>query len=238
LDGGSQTVIVSDPEADINWASVCPNGEQIVFDWNGHGGGNQSNIWRVNRDGRDLRQISSDVPALFPACSADGKYAYFGDFASASIRQRRVPIDGGPSERVPGTDYKLGIIMGPTIAVNPTGNEIVLHVLETRAANQVDQHFAIADPAASKSEPRLLPADPRANGAVVWVPKTNSIAYAIGEKGVDNIWIQPADGKPGRQATHFSSEHIYAMDYSPDGKRIAVLRGHVVSDVILIKEKK
>ena len=38
LDGGTQNVFVSDPNADINWASVCPNGEQIVFDWNGHGG--------------------------------------------------------------------------------------------------------------------------------------------------------------------------------------------------------
>ncbi len=238
LDGGTQNVLVSDPNADINWASVCPNGEQIVFDWNGHGGGNHSNIWRVNSDGSDLRQISSDVPALFPACSTDGKYAYFGDYASASADQRRVSMDGGPSERVPGTNYKRGIIMGPEIAVNPNGNEIVLHVLETRAANQIDQHYAIANLLAADSEPRLLPADQRANGVVVWVPKTNSIAYAIGEKGVDNIWIQPVDGKPGRQATHFSAERIYALDYSPDGKRIAVLRGHVVSDVVLIQEKK
>ncbi len=238
LDGGTQSVIVSDPNADINWASVCPDGEQVVFDWNGHGASSGSNIWRVNSDGRDLRQISRDVSAMFPACSADGKYAYFADFGAGAPEQKRVSIDGGLWERAPGADYKLGIIMGPAIAVNPSGNEIVLHVLETKAANQVDQHYAIADLLAANSEPRLLPTDQRANGVVVWVPKTNSIAYAIREKGVDNIWIQPVDGKPGRQTTHFSSERIYALDYSPDGKRIALLRGHQVSDVVLIQEKK
>jgi Tol biopolymer transport system component len=238
LDGSAQNVIVTDPNADINWASVCPNGEQIVFDWNGHDGGDETNIWRVNSDCRDLRQISNSVFALFPACSADGKYVYFADFGSTAPGELRVSIDGGPSERAPGTDYKLGIIMGPTIAVGPNGSEIVLHVLETRAANQIDQHFAIADLTRPNSAPRLLPADPRANGVVAWVPKTNSIAYAIGEKGVDNIWVQPEDGKAGRQATHFSSERIYAMNYSPDGKKLAILRGHRVSDIVLIREKK
>jgi Tol biopolymer transport system component len=45
-------------------------------------------------------------------------------------------------------------------------------------------------------------------------------------KGVDNIFVQPFDGSPGRQITNFSSEHIAELQWSPDGKALAVARTH------------
>ena len=54
----------------------------------------------------------------------------------------------------------------------------------------------------------------------------------------DNVWIQPLDGSPGRQITHFNSEQITAFHWSPDGKNLGILRGHTDSDVILLQEAK
>ena len=63
-----------------------------------------------------------------------------------------------------------------------------------------------------------------------------AIAYPITDNGVDKAWIQPLDGTPGRQITHFTSEQIASFHWSPDGKNLGALRGHTDSDVILLQE--
>ena len=64
------------------------------------------------------------------------------------------------------------------------------------------------------------------------------MAYAIRENGVDNLWIQPLDGSPGRKITNFNAEEIAAFHWSRDGKTLGILRGHVDSDVVLLQESK
>ena len=64
-----------------------------------------------------------------------------------------------------------------------------------------------------------------------------AVVYAIsGEKNQYNLWLQPLDGKPGRQPTHFPSDQIYGFGWSPDGKKLFVARGHTESDVILLRD--
>jgi len=36
--------------------------------------------------------------------------------------------------------------------------------------------------------------------------------------------------------THFASESIYAFRYSPDGAKIAIERGHMESDAVLLRD--
>jgi Tol biopolymer transport system component len=70
-----------------------------------------------------------------------------------------------------------------------------------------------------------------------FTPDGKALVYVIsGENNVDNLWVQPLDGKPGRQLTHFTSDQIYTFAYSPDGKRLLVVRGHVESDVVLLRD--
>ncbi len=46
------------------------------------------------------------------------------------------------------------------------------------------------------------------------------------------------DGSAGHAITDFQSEQIWSMSFSPDGKSLAVLRGHYDSDVVLLQESK
>ncbi len=48
-----------------------------------------------------------------------------------------------------------------------------------------------------------------------------------------NLWKQPLSGGPPQQITHFK-ELIFAYDWSPDGKQLAITRGSKPSDVVLI----
>ena len=60
--------------------------------------------------------------------------------------------------------------------------------------------------------------------------------YSVRTGNADNLWLQPLDGTPGHQITDFKSELIRDFDWSPDGRKIAIIRGHIDSDVVLIRD--
>jgi Tol biopolymer transport system component len=71
---------------------------------------------------------------------------------------------------------------------------------------------------------------------VRWMPDGRSIAYIATQAGVSNIWLQPMDGGPPKQMTDFTSGRIFWFDISRDGKSLAMSRGTVTSDVVLMKD--
>jgi eukaryotic-like serine/threonine-protein kinase len=62
------------------------------------------------------------------------------------------------------------------------------------------------------------------------------VAYNIVENGVSNVWVQPFDGSPGHRLTNFTSDRILSFRFSPDGKVLALVRIHRVSDVVLLRD--
>jgi Tol biopolymer transport system component len=65
-----------------------------------------------------------------------------------------------------------------------------------------------------------------------------AVAYPIRDNGVDNLWVQPLNGSAGHPITNFKSDQILQFHWSPDGKKLAVLREHSESSVVLIQETK
>ena len=68
-----------------------------------------------------------------------------------------------------------------------------------------------------------------------WMPDGRAINYIALNNGVSNIWRQPLDGSPPFQITKFDTGRIFNFAYSPDGKQLALSRGSLNSDVVLIK---
>ncbi|MFS8086178.1 MAG: hypothetical protein ACMG6H_11165 [Acidobacteriota bacterium] len=64
------------------------------------------------------------------------------------------------------------------------------------------------------------------------------IALQPDAEWVTNIWSQPIDGGPPKQLTDFKSDLIFRFDWSRDGKWLAVARGNISSDVVLINDLK
>ena len=67
-----------------------------------------------------------------------------------------------------------------------------------------------------------------------WTPDGGGLAYIDTRTGAANIWARPLDGGPERQLTDFKSEQIFKFAWSRDGKHLAVTRGAMMKDVILI----
>jgi Tol biopolymer transport system component len=87
---------------------------------------------------------------------------------------------------------------------------------------------------------QVLTPNPRlkvGGGAMQFTPDNQSLAYTIsGDANEDNIWVQPLDGKAGRALTQFKTDSIFGFSWSPSQKNILIARGHVESDVILIRD--
>jgi len=69
---------------------------------------------------------------------------------------------------------------------------------------------------------------------VLWSADGHALTYIDTVKGVSNIWSLPLDGAPSRQLTDFRSDQIFFHAWSRDGKQLALARGIVTSDAVLI----
>ena len=77
-----------------------------------------------------------------------------------------------------------------------------------------------------------------------WTPDGKGLTYSTREcfcvlstattPFVANLWTQPIAGGPPRQITNFESGNIYAFAWPRDSKHLAVVRGPVTSDVVMI----
>ena len=175
-----------------------------------------------------------------PVCSPDQKWVYYVDW---SENISRVPLDGsGKPEvilRLPRNyDFAMTQTMGG-LSISSEGKTLAAAVFD---ASQRQIKIALFEPGSfepgSSSPPRMLDAGRFSGQGLQFTSDGRSVAYVIREKGVGNIWMQPLDGSAGHPITDFKSEQIWSFSLSPDGKNLALLRGHYDSDVVLLQESK
>jgi Tol biopolymer transport system component len=124
------------------------------------------------------------------------------------------------------------------MSISPDGKTLAYAVdLVNAGTQETKEKIALLD-LEFPTSPRLLDVNPHISGGVQFMPDGKAVAYPIRENGVDNLWVQPLDGSAGHQITHFTSEQIDSFHWSPDGRTLALLRGHSESDVLLLQESK
>ena len=234
-DGSNQTALISD--VNPREIALCPNGKTVVFDWVGRGGGIAINLWRVDSDGSNLKQLTSGNFEENPVCSPDSKWMYFTDRAGNVVN--RVSIDGGEPEVVPGTAISHGIVAGSRLGIAPDNKTLAfLSTYETPggAESHVQKIVLVPLDAGPNPKVRFLDPNPRIVLGPGFTPDGKAVVYPISENDVTNLWLQPLDGSAGRQITNFTAEKVLAFSWSPGGKRLAILRGHTESDVVLLRD--
>ncbi len=105
------------------------------------------------------------------------------------------------------------------------------------ATQAVTNRIVLLDPNANSEKPaKYLDARIDISNAIAFAPDGKAVAYSVVENGVGNIWAQPLDGSKGHWLTTFTSDRIRSFQFSPDGKTLGVVRSHVVSDVVLLRD--
>jgi Tol biopolymer transport system component len=67
-----------------------------------------------------------------------------------------------------------------------------------------------------------------------WAPGGRAIEDLVYRDGASNLWRFPLDGSAPRPVTTFTSEEILNYRWSRDGKTLAMSRGTLTADVVLI----
>jgi Tol biopolymer transport system component len=242
IDGKNKTPLFTDPAQHIFRAIGCPIGRYIVFVWQGHPESSKTNIWRIDADGENPRQLSHGIADVAPYCSLDAHEVYYADLVNGQLM--RVPVEGGDSEIVPGTVIPGMILGSPVFGVSRDGRFLAFVAVKGGQAGETERETGqeITKVALvnldSGSEPvvRLLKPNPRIVTGTTFTPDGKSLVYVIRENGADNLWLHPLDGTRGRQITNFSSDTIQIQVFSPDGKILGVMRSHTESDVVLLRD--
>jgi len=221
---GEETTLYSDPKHIPDQAAVCGDGRYIVFRQVGSGGGTSANLWRMDLNGSNQKQLTMGRNDQAPACPNAGNWVYYVDNADNRY-VKRLPVDGGFPETV--VKYAVG-----AYGLAPDGKAIVSfevreldHKLMLRIDNVETQQMTYSD-----IDQRALPDE------LAYAPNGKGVVYMVREKGVDNLWLQPLDGQPRKQLTHFKKDKIIRFVFSPDGSKLALESGDVESDAVLLHD--
>jgi serine/threonine protein kinase len=221
---GGETLIYSDSTHVSDEVISCgPGGGYFVIRSAGRAGKVAFNLWRMSPTGTDFKQLTFGSAESDPLCSPDGKWVYFVDYGD-NQSLKRVSIDGGSPETI------LASAQGAA-DISPDGKSIVS--LEVR---ELDHKLVLNLHSIDDKKAAYHDIDPRASWPLAFSPDGKSVAYAVREKGVGNLWMQPLDGSAPHQLTHFTAERIEKFLFSRDGTKIAMLRGHVESDAVLLRD--
>jgi Tol biopolymer transport system component len=220
---GGETVLFSDAQHLSDQVTTCAGGKYFVIRSAGRSGKVSQNLWRMDGNGTNLKQLTFGSNESEPTCSGDGQWVVYVDRGDNQAI-KRVSIQGGQPE----TLMKEAI---GAWSLSPDGKRIVSMEVREMDHRLVLNFYSIED---KKTNYHDL--DQRASSPLTFAPDPKAVVYIVRDKGVDNLWEQPLDNSPARQLTHFTAERILAFRFSPDGSKLAVERGHVESDAVLLRD--
>jgi Tol biopolymer transport system component len=129
------------------------------------------------------------------------------------------PLSGGPSRQI-----LKQFVSNTTFRMSPDGRLLRFNggVANGRAVSMLCDLPDCTNPRATEMRPGQ------------WTPDERSIAY-VDNTDLKNIWVQPIGGGAPHPLTKFTEKDITSFTWSPDGKRLAITRGTVQADIVLIK---
>jgi Tol biopolymer transport system component len=198
------------------WPTATSDGRTIVFV--STEAAVRGALWKADADGRHAVQIApSNV--LYPMVTRDDRHVIFVDPVRSSggrFFSWMVPIDGGTPTQITDVDTRYP-------DVSPDGKSIAFLNSDPQGLTAIIV-CQLPTCTARKSLPGV--------GQPRWMPDGRGIAYPR----ESNLWVQPLDGGPPHQLTHFTDARTIAdFAWSRDGRRLAIARATVTNDIVLFR---
>ncbi len=226
-DSAEKTMLPVEAHAAVSGPSACANGRYVAFEVSGYNGARTEAIARMDAGGENVKALTNGRLDTDPACSPDSQWVLYRDLANGNALMK-VSIDGGTPQKISDHPAEGGF------GISPDGKLVAFVTFQHVGDHQRMLALSTID---SKQPDKMLAFERPPQGAVRFSPDGKAIVYSVRTADVDNLWMQPLNGSPGRQITNLSSEHIGDnFAWSPDGSKLALIRGHVDSDVVLIRD--
>jgi Tol biopolymer transport system component len=199
--------------------AVSSDGRLVVFPSTRDG---KANIWRMNEDGSDPKQLTFTDGNYYPAISPDNQWVAYDNQQTGRVGIWKVPLKGGEPIRV-ADGYRMP-------AFSPDGQFII---------GRYDEILGTGDELAIFShqggEPlRRIPLRRLDWQHVYWL-SNNSVSYVDKIDEFSNIWSYDLDTGVKKQLTNFNRKQIFAYGWSPGYKMLACQLGTRTKNVVLLK---
>jgi Tol biopolymer transport system component len=161
------------------------------------------------------------------ACSPNGKWiALSGEF-DGKQQLLRGSIEGGDF-----TAVSSGFAGQPAFSYD--GKYLAYQTVETEGG--ANKFYVYVVPVLGGEVLKRIEISGAFNGSLAWNPDNSGFVSLRRDGNTDNLYAIPLDGSTPRKLTTFTSDHIQAFAFSPDGKRLALSRGNESTDVLLFKD--
>ncbi len=197
----------------------------VVYSSNCATGGEDFNIWRLNRrNGQRVQMTSGSNFDSQPDVSRDGRWIVYMSWPSNSPSVWKIPITGG-------TPVRVSAQQGRNPFLSPDGQKIVCQVREFNGR----WHVAILSLGTGEILKELpdVPINASKSTPVRWSPDGSALDYVAVTGGFSNLWRQALNGGAPRQLTASGEDQIIYFAWSPDGTKLAYIRGRAASDVMI-----
>jgi len=206
-DGSSKVRLTTDEGEEVQ-PTLSGDGRTLVY-YSSRG------IWRMDIPSRKRTRLpESDGGG--PSLSPDGKWIYYTPNGEDGLR--RISVQTGLVEKIP---LSVPCVFG---RLSPDGRLVScgapngkVHLVDA-GTRKVVNTFAI----------------PLSFGAVRWSPDSRSLVFAAPTGKASNVFLQPIDGGVRQQLTHFTSDFVQHLAWTPEGDLI-VSRGSVFADVFVMQ---
>jgi Tol biopolymer transport system component len=222
-DGGNARPLTND-KAFKTTPVVSPDGRYIVYTSSTGGG----QLCRIDINGGNLQVLATGSGADNPDISPDSKWVIFSTYMGGFQRIMRVPIDGGETQSM--TDYH-----STEPRYSRDGTRFACFVPNEKSQDWT--RLAIV-PAAGGPPIKVfdVPTDVNSGRGPIWTPDDKGISVVVAPGELQNLWLQPVDGGPGKMMTNFPVPGVARREYSRDGKRIAIVRAEGFGNAIMITD--
>jgi Tol biopolymer transport system component/DNA-binding winged helix-turn-helix (wHTH) protein len=212
--------------------SVSPDGRHIFFSCvtPGHRGDvGKRGICRMEKDGANIKTLTAGNSPDDPQCTPDGKWVVYAAPSPPKWSVLwKIPIDGGDA-------IQLNDAISAHPSISPDGRFIACFYLDDQTNTQTSQMSIAVLPFEGGPPSKIFKVSTAYRFAGIrWSADGRALTYVDGLDGHSNIWSQPLDGAPPKRLTDFKGDRAISFDWSPDGKRLVVLRGAAVSNVVSI----
>lgn len=197
---------------------ISSDGKSIYFSSN-EGGSIQ--IWRMNADGTDRKQITTTTGGSPQFITPDRRYIYY--ISAITSRLYKVSLENGLETLV--NEKKLH-----GAAISPDGNLLAYFFL--------DNGFKVA--IRKTEDPEILKVFDLGDGywserGLAWSADSKTLYYIVESDGNNLLWQQSLDEAKPHLVADLGDEEIESIAIAPNDNAVGYIRGNWNYDVVLLR---
>jgi Tol biopolymer transport system component/DNA-binding winged helix-turn-helix (wHTH) protein len=224
---GSKQKLTSDSEIQNDNPTVSPDKKTIYFSSDRN---KQSRIWQVETDGKNLKQTTfgEDETHHFPQVSPDGKFLYFIIKSGRSSTVGRKSLAGNSVQELSG---KTGYVPGNFLSLSPDGNFLAFQNIGSEANSKFQLAIISTENPENVEFTEIEPLQQK----IQWSNDGKFFDFVAGNVKQSGIMRQAIekDAQPS-QLLNVTETIIFNFAWSPSGENLAVSRGQLLRNAVLL----